>query len=182
MSLSLRDQLLKAGLVTEKQVKQVELASNQQQFKQNKKGKSAPPPPTVNPEIERAKAEKAAKDLELNRKKQEKAERRARAAAINQMVEQNRIPRVESDDYYNFVDNNKIHRIAVNGRMREQITNSELIVARFKGFYALVPAATAARLREIDPNSVLAFVAEQPSTPAEDDPYKEFVVPDDLTW
>jgi uncharacterized protein len=182
MSLSLRDQLLKAGLVTEKQVKQVELQSSQQQFKQNKKGKSAPPPPAVNPEIERAKAEKAAKDLELNRKKQEKAERRARSAAINQMVEQNRIPRVESDDFYNFVDGNKIHRIAVNGRMREQIVNGELLVARFKGFYALVPAATAARVREIDANSIVPYIADSSSVAAEDDPYKEFVVPDDLTW
>jgi uncharacterized protein len=180
MSLSLREQLLQAGLVTEKQVKQAEQRTSQEQFKHAKKGKSALPP-APNAAVERAKAEKAAHDLELNRKKQEKIERRARAAAINQLVEQNRIPRVESDDYYNFVDNNKIHRIAVNGRMREQITNGEFVVARYKGFYALVPAATADRIRERDPAAVIAYVAVSPST-GDDDPYKDFVVPDDLTW
>ena len=181
MSLSLREQLLKAGLVTEKQVKKVEQQTSQQHYRQTKN--KAAPKPQPNEAAVKAQTEKAARDLELNRKKQEKAERKARAAEINQLVEQNRIPRVESDDYYNFVDGNKIHRIAVNGRMREQITCGELVVARYKGFYALVPAATAARIRERDANAVLPFVPTATDQPADqNDPYKDFVVPDDLTW
>ena len=181
MSLSLREQLLQAGLVTEKQAKQAERQASQQQHQQ-KKNKSAPKP-DPQAAAKQAQAEKAARDLELNRKKQEKAERKARSAEINQLVTQNRVPRVESDEHYNFIDGGKIHHIAVNGRMREQIICGELVVARYRGFYALVPAAIAARIRERDPNAVIPHVAsasDQP--PDENDPYKDFVVPDDLKW
>jgi uncharacterized protein YaiL (DUF2058 family) len=180
--MSLRDQLLAAGLVTKKQVDQVEKEQSQHQHKHKKATGKAPPPkqPTA---AERAAAEKAARDKELNRKKEEKAARRARAVAINQLVEQNRIPRVEDEDpaFYNFVEGGKIHRIAVKGDTHERIVRGELVVARFRGFFALVPKETADKIRAIDPNAVLEHKVEE-KAPDENDPYKDFVVPDDLKW
>ena len=75
MSLSLREQLLKAGLVNEKQVKQVELQQNQQQHGQKKK--NLPPPPDRNAAARKAQAEKAARDQALDATRREKAERKA---------------------------------------------------------------------------------------------------------
>jgi uncharacterized protein YaiL (DUF2058 family) len=49
----------------------------------------------------------------------------------------------------------------------------------------VVPAATAARIRERDVTRVVAqqsVAAPATATPASDDPYKDFPVPDDLIW
>jgi uncharacterized protein YaiL (DUF2058 family) len=182
MSLSLREQLLAAGLVSKKQVEQVDKAQVQQQHKEKKASGKAPPPPRKTA-AQIAAEQKAARDRELNRKKEEKAQRRARAVAINQLVEQNRIPRVEDEnaEFYNFVEGGKIHRIAVAGDTRARIVSGSLIVARFRGFYALVPAEVADKIRAIEPTAVLEHKPESKAVDA-DDPYKHFVVPDDLKW
>lgn len=177
MSLSLREQLLQAGLVTRKQAEKAE----RQQAKPQRKGQ---PPAALTEEqlaVRQAYAEKAARDQDLNRQKREKAEGKARRAEIRQIVEQHRLPRVESEDYFNFVDGNKIHRFAVNAEIRERLGRGQLAVARHNGFYALVPVEIAERIREKDA-SMLVPLEAAPDKPAEDDPYKDFAVPDDLTW
>ena len=185
MSMSLREQLLQAGLVTEKQVKQADQSQRHQQKQQPKRGKKAPAP-ELTPAAKQAQAAKAARDAELNRRQQEKAEAKARTAALRQLIEQHRVPRVESDDYYNFVDGAKIRRIAVDADQRRRILNGDLIIVRCEGRYSLVPADAAARIRERDERAVLpppaATATASADVPAADDPYKDFVVPDDLTW
>jgi hypothetical protein len=185
MSMSLREQLLKAGLVTEKQVKQADQSQRHQQKQQPKRGKNAPAP-ELTPAAKQAQAAKAARDAELNRRQQEKAEAKARTAALRQLIEQHRVPRVESDDYYNFVDGAKIRRIAVDADQRRRILAGDLVIVRCEGRYNLVPADAAARIRERDERAVLpppaATTATAADEPAADDPYKDFVVPDDLTW
>jgi uncharacterized protein len=180
MSLSLREQLLKAGLVNEKQVQKVEQQQNRQQHGQ-KKG-NLPPPPDRQAAASRAQAEKAAQDQALQRARNEKAERKARRAAIRQMVEQHRIPRIESEDHYNFVDGGKVRYLSVNAELRARIQRGELLLARHDGFYALVPSEVGERIREREAGMIVPLVASAPSSPAEDDPYRDFVVPDDLTW
>ncbi len=180
MSLSLREQLLKAGLVTQKQVQKTELQQRQEQHGQKKK--QLPPAPDRQVAAQQAQAAKAARDQELNRQQREKAERKARRAEIRQIVEQNRIPRIESEDFFNFVDGNKIHRFAVNSDVRDRILRGALAIVRHNGFYALVPTEIAARVGERDASFVVPLEQPQSEPPAADDPYKEFVVPDDLTW
>lgn len=177
MSTSLRDQLVQAGLVTEKQAK---LASQQGRPPQQSRHK----PPRI-PEhqlaAQRAQASKAARDQELNRKQQDKAERAARRAQVRQLIEQNQVPRIESDDYYNFVDGAKIKRIAVNAPVREQLNRGELRIVRCDNRYALVPAAAAVRIGERDAAAVIAVVVSETAV-AEDNAYGAYVVPDDLMW
>ena len=181
MSLSLREQLLKAGLVTEKQAQQAERQQNQQQFRapRDKKRQQGPTPQQL--AAQKAHAERAARDAELNRKKQDKADRKARFAQVKQLVEQHQIARVESEDFYNFVDNGKIKRVPVNAALRERLVAGELVIVRNEGRYAFVPAATAVDIRErveravIHHNQVSAAIDPN-------DPYKDYVVPDDLVW
>lgn len=177
MSSSLRDQLIQAGLVTEKQAR---LASQQGRPPQQSRHK----PPRI-PEhqlaAQRAQASKAARDQELNRSQQAKAERAARRAQVRQLVEQNQLPAIASDDYYNFVDGARIKRIAVNTVTREQLNRGELRIARCDNHYALVPAAAAVRIGERDPAAVIAAVAAETAV-SDDSIYGAYVVPDDLTW
>ncbi len=176
MSLSLQEQLLKAGLVKPKQAKQVE---QQQRLDRKRNVKPAVDPKAIANQAQNA---KTLRDQELNRQQREKAERKARRAEIRQIVEQNRIPRIESEDFFNFVDGKKIHRFAVNPEVRERILSGALIVVRHNGFYALVPTAIAERIRERDATFIVAMDQAATESPAEDDPYKDHVVPDDLMW
>ena len=175
MSSSLRDQLIAAGLVSERQAKQ----ASQQQARQFKT--KTPPNAGNRQSAQVAQAAKAARDLELSRRQQEKAERKALRAQIHQMVEQAMLPRIESEDFYSFVDDNKIRRMAVDKPLRDRLMRGELAIVRFKGHYAVVPAEAAARIRERDETAVVRLDKAEASVDP-NDPYKDFVVPDDLTW
>jgi hypothetical protein len=183
---SLRDQLLKAGLVTERQARQATLQSKQQQHQQArgpKKNRPAVTPQAPSAAVLQAQAAKAARDQEMNRRQQEKAAAKARAAEITQIIEQNRVPRIdESDDYFNFVANGKVRRMAVTPDLRERIVRGSLVIVRWGGRHDLVPPEAAERIRERHASAVIAPSAAPTTAPAEDDPYKDFVVPDDLTW
>jgi len=183
MSMSLRDQLLAAGLGTKKQAKEATQAKRPPSRHQ-------PPPPLSPQQIAANKelAAKAARDKELNRRQQEKAAAKARRAEIKQLIEQYRLPPVESEEYFNFTDGTRLARLPVTPTLREQIIKGSVVIVRYEGHYALVPDEVAARIRERDEHSVVASSADPAasaapkSAAAEDDPYKDFVVPDDLVW
>ncbi|MET0292051.1 MAG: DUF2058 domain-containing protein [Steroidobacteraceae bacterium] len=178
--MSLRDQLLKAGLVTSKQVEDVERQKNRNQFRAPR-DRRPPPPSPQQIAAQRAAAEKATRDAELNRKKQEKAERKAKFAQIKQLVEQNHVPRVETDDYYNFVDGKKISRISVTPELRARLIAGSLAIVRNEGRYAFVPSEIADDIRTRIERAVIHH-NKPGAAPSDDDPYKDYVVPDDLTW
>src|SRR3989338_6255724 len=117
MALSLRDQLLKAGLVNEKQAKQADKDESQKLAAQQ------------------AMAEKAARDQELNRQQQEKIEQKARAAQIKQLIEVSRLPKLTTEDYYNFVDDKKVKRLSVNTLMRNKLSSGSLAIVRPGGAF-----------------------------------------------
>jgi uncharacterized protein YaiL (DUF2058 family) len=220
MNTSLRDQLLAAGLVTEKQARQAAQQEQQRQFRdrprpkddqrpghgsgagagQNKGGgphrgsgqnrgggggqhnaAGAQQAPSLKVQAQQAQVAKVARDQELNRRREDKAQRRARIAQIEQIIEQNRVPRLETEDYYSFIDGKKVRRMSVDVQRREQITRGELVIVRYRGHYAVVPVAVAERIRERDANMVVPLVQPKPSAEP-DDAYKDFVVPDDLMW
>jgi uncharacterized protein YaiL (DUF2058 family) len=183
MSLSLRDQLLQAGLISEKQAKQAGKQQHQQRREQAKKPAGAPP--KVDEQqlaAQRALNEKIARDQELNRQTLAKAEAKARRAQVKQLIEQNRLPKSNGDDFYNFIDGKKIRRIAVDAATRARLGKDELCIVRNDGRYDIVPAAIAGRIRERDPHAVIKRQAESSAAPDENDPYKDYVVPDDLMW
>lgn len=175
MSSTLREQLLKVGLVTEQQVR----ASEQRRAPSRRK-----PGPTPEQKLaaQKAQAAKAARDQELNRQRQLAAEAKERAMQIKQLVEQHRLPKVlDSDDRFHFVAGKKLRFILVNEAMREGLNNGSLAIIRYNGSSDVVPAAIAERIRERDPRAVVPLKNE-PEPVDENDPYKDFVVPDDLKW
>lgn len=182
MSLSLRDQLLKAGLVDEKKAKQAERQKKKQQ-KLEHRGQIEIDEEQRQAAV-KAMAEKAARDLELNRQQQEKVAKKALDAQIKQLIEAHRLPRLEGDDYYNFVDHKKVKRIAVNDQLREKLSRGSLAIVRLEGKYEIIPLDTALKIEERDASRILLLnrKAEAAQQAAEEDPYKDFVVPDDLMW
>ena len=182
MSMSLRDQLIQAGLGTKKQAKQATPPP--------KKAPSRHQPPSITPEklaAMKAQAAKNARDQELNRKQQEKAAAKARRAEVKQLIEQHRLPPVVSEEYFNFADGTRLARLAVTPALREQLIKGTVAIVRYEGHYAVVPESAVAKIRERDEHAVVtqesaAAPAGAAASAETDDPYKDFVVPDDLRW
>lgn len=179
MSSSLRDQLLKAGLVNEKQARQAERQQKKQQ-RMVKKGQ-AEEDRSAQEAAARAQAEKAARDQELNRQQQEKAELKARRAQVRQLIESCRLPKLDSEDYYNFVDQKKVKRIAVNDMVRNKLSSGSLAIVSHAGGYEIIPRDAALKIQERDAKRII-LLNTQTEQPDEDDPYAAYQVPDDLMW
>jgi uncharacterized protein YaiL (DUF2058 family) len=179
VSSTLREQLLKAGLVSEKQVQAAE-----QKQRPQKQARHKPPPPPSKEKLaaEQQRAAKAARDAELNKQRQQAAEAKARAMEIKQLIEQHKLPKIlDSEDRFNFVAGKKLRFILVDKAMREGIDNGTLFIVRYDGRSEVVPAAIADRIRERDERAIVKLNSS--AAPAdENDPYKDFVVPDDLKW
>jgi uncharacterized protein YaiL (DUF2058 family) len=178
MSLSLREQLLAAGLGTKKQAKQAEAQERQQRYKDQGAAQAAERERAA----QQAKAAKTARDQELNRQREIAAEKKALAAQIKQLIEQNRLPKVESDDYFNFIHRQKVRRIAVDADLRARIMNGQVVLVRCEGKYEMVLAEIAAKIRERDGRALVELPRADAAQTDENDPYKDFVVPDDLKW
>jgi len=182
MSMSLRDQLLQAGLVNEKQAREAERREQQQLQGRQRLPKPQRSQPTAQQLATRdAQQAKAARDQQLNRQRQDKAERKARLAQARQLIEQNRLPKPESEQFYNFVDGNKIRRISADAAMRERLARGEIAIVHYDAGYEWVPAAVVERIRERDPRAVVVEGVAADSSHA-DDAYQAFAVPDDLMW
>lgn len=181
MSDDLRDQLLKAGLVTKTKATQVDQQLNRKQHRQKKGQKPAQTEEQQRAAVARAQAAKVTRDRELNREHQAQAEAKARSAEIKQLIEQNQLPTAEGEEYFNFVAGKKVRRIAVNAGLRKRLSRGELVIVRHEGHSALVPAETAARIRERDASVLIPYSAT-PESDDVDEAYKDFVIPDDLTW
>src|ERR1700749_1683274 len=183
-SLSLRDQLLQAGLVSEKQVQDAERQAQRQQYQGQKQQPRAQRNGPSAQEIAAKKAAeaKAARDAELNRKQQEKAQRKALYAQIRELVSENRIARPDVEETYNFIDGGKVRRIRADAALRERVTRGEVMLVRCEGRYELVPPDIAEKIRERDPRAVVTPGQSAGTADAVDEAYKDFVVPDDLMW
>ncbi|MBS7663352.1 DUF2058 domain-containing protein [Pseudomonas lalucatii] len=179
MALSLRDQLLKAGLVNEKQAKQVS-KEKQKQKRLEHKGQ-AEKDETQKLAAQQAMAEKAARDQALNRQQQEKAEQKARAAQIKQLIEVSRLPKLNTEDYYNFVDDKKVKRLSVNKLMRDKLSCGSLAIVRHGGGYEVIPREAALKIQARDAQRVV-LLNTPTEAPDADDPYAAYQVPDDLMW
>jgi len=179
MSLSLRDQLLKAGLVNQKQVKQVGKEKQKQQRLAHKGQIELDD--SQQRAAQEAMAEKARRDQELNRQQREKAEQKARAAQIKQLIEVSRLPKLTTDDYYNFVDDKKVKRISVNALMRNKLSSGSLAIVHHAGGYEVIPREAALKIQERDPKRIVQLNTQTEEVDA-DDPYAAYQIPDDLMW
>jgi uncharacterized protein len=180
VSSSLREQLLKAGLVTETQVRETEGKRRPPPLPKKERGR----PTSQELASQRAHAAKASRDQALSRERAAAAQNKAKLAQIAQLIEEHRLPKVESDGDYQFTEGQYIRRVPVNAVIRAQLGHGELAIVRHQGRYELIPAAIAARIRERDAGVILyqALPQASPEPSRPDEAYQAYVVPDDLIW
>lgn len=201
MAQSLQDQLLKAGLVSEKQVQDTRRKDSRDR-KSKKPPKKARPaqsksvlPGTDTPaspatererEIARQRAAKVARDRALNQDREADRERKARRAQARQMVEQHSRNEAGADLPYNFQRGRKIKRLYVTAAQRSELLAGTLAVLGLEGVQHVMTPENAERVQALAPDAWVhrqdpqAEADAQPGS--EDDPYAAFQVPDDLMW
>ena len=177
-----QEQLLKAGLVSKEQVNKANKEKRKQGKQQRQQGKKKPQTDDKALQLKQQAAEKAERDRELNRRKEEQARQRALSNEINDLIRSNRIERGKDCDLgYNFEHQGKVKRLFINESIKKDLLAGRLGIARIEGNYELVPLAVANKIRERNDKRVVIFDQDN-GQPDDDDPYKDYQVPDDLMW
>jgi uncharacterized protein YaiL (DUF2058 family) len=182
MGNALRDQLLKSGLVNEKQLKQATKEKQKEVRQQHGQG-GKPKADEARAQQQRQAAEKAERDRQLNLQRKEEADRKAKAAEFKQLVEAHAQPAGDGDILYNFVDGGHVKRLYVTGKVRDQLASGRLAIVRCEGRYSLVASEVARKIKERHEGGLVLWNQSDEAEPAAaEDPYARFQVPDDLMW
>ncbi|MGH8475719.1 MAG: DUF2058 domain-containing protein [Methylococcales bacterium] len=182
MAKSLQEQLLAAGLVKTKQVKEANTAkSKDRRIKRHAKVAAVDPSRL---EIEQNKAEKAERDLALNRKRDQERELREIEAQIKQLVDEHQIAEDNEGEAFHFEHRGFVKKVYVSEAIRKQIINGQLAVVVSKKRYRVVPAEIALKIQARDASALVLFHATSASNAdREIDPaYAQYQIPDDLIW
>lgn len=180
MGNSLQDQLLKAGLVNQQQLKQAKSSKRKTQ-QQRGKGKADPAEQQRRLDAQKAQAQKAERDRELNRQRNEDARRKALENEVRQLIHENRLVRDGAEIAFNFTDGTALKRLYVTAEQQRGLVGGKLALVRQDAFYELVGAKVADKIRERDASRILVQNAAGDEDDA-DDEYAEYKVPDDLLW
>lgn len=185
MSLSLQEQLLKAGLADKKKAqkinkdkrKQSKIARTQKKVVANEAKES----------VEQKLAEKKAKDQALNQATKAEAERKAIAYQIKQLVAMNQVENVQGELVFNFTDGATIKRLLIKEQTQKHLQNGKLAIARLDETYIIVPMQVAEKVLERDESDTIVYRAEnsnnnESNASEDDDWYGDYQVPDDLMW
>ena len=170
--LSLQEQMLKAGLIDKKKLKKAGKTTKKSRT-QAKEAKAA---------VEENRVSQLEKDKALNRQRDEDALQKAFISQVKQLIEMNRLDRNNGDIGYNFTDGTTVKKIYVDKLMQKQLVNGRLAIARYLDGYEVIPAAVADIIAMRDQESIVLNNVVDDSIVDEDDPYADFVIPDDLMW
>lgn len=184
MSGSLRDQLLKAGIVSEAQVRDARAKAKKKTKQARNTKRSAKKPPdtdSVSYRATQAQAQKVARDRALNRRKVAELEKTAVRARVRDLIDRNQANDPSGNIAHNFVEERRIKRVYVTDRQQRELSEGNLAIVAFKGRHYVIPIKIADKIREIDPG-VFISICKDGSDNDRDDPYAEYPVPDDLMW
>lgn len=189
MADSLRDQLLKSGIVKQiqserpRESKRVALPSSGQPSRRAGKPQVPSTAGRSQQDIDLAKAYALRAQTETRERKrveQEAAEqarlRRERKQKIQQLLDGNALNKAEADQPRNFEYGGKIRRVHVDAAQLAALNAGELGVVQQGGRYLLVTRELAEQIRAIDPQQ-LALLIDPGASGVGDDG-----VPDDLMW
>ncbi|MCA1777894.1 MAG: DUF2058 domain-containing protein [Xanthomonadaceae bacterium] len=181
MAKSLAEQLLGAGLVNEKKVKQLKQEQHLQR-KQNAKGGPAQGR-EHQARLKQQREEAAVRDRELNRQRKAEAEAKAMKAQALQILQHNKQP-VDGEIRFNFTDprNNKIKCLFVSGQTQQHLSAAKVAICAYEEDYFVVRRDVAEKVAERYPEALIYLAKEDNQTTDDDDPYKDFQIPDDLMW
>ena len=180
MANSLQEQLMKAGLADQKKARR---AKQQKREDANKAKRGEAVEESAAERVKRQQAEKAQADRQKEAGRKAEREKKEIAAQIRQMIEQSRLDRSKGDVPYQFVQEKKIKKAYVSAKQQGQLERGQIAIVALGESYELVPTVVAEKIRQRDESAILLLNARaEQSADDDDDPYKDFPIPDDLMW
>ena len=190
MANSLQEQLMKAGLATKQGARNAQ-AEKRKRNKQKKK-KGTIEVTELDKQVEQARLDKLAKDQALNQELKDKAEQKADIAKVKQMIKQHGLTDIKGQIDFNFTYANKVKKLVVDEKARDALISGRLGICVLEAErgededYYLLADETVRRIAGID-ETVVAYLYDREAGEvepemAEDDPYAEYQIPDDLMW
>ena len=182
---SLRDQLLKSGIVKQHKDEKRQQQPSRPNIPQGK-GKPHPKPNPARKQQEefdlaKAYAMRAQTEASERKRAEEQAAEQARVkrerkAKMQQLLEGKALNKTDVDQVRHFEYGGKIRRIYVDAEQLTELNAGRLGVVQFGGRYLLVSQSIAEQVRDIDPH-LLALLANPSAGGVGEDG-----VPDDLMW
>ena len=175
----LQEQLLKAGLIKKGKVDQVA----REQTKQ-RQGKAATLPAEEAVNAQRLQAERAERDRALAAERNAQLRANELRAQVRQIIDVNKIKR-EGEIAYRFSIGETIQSVLVNETLRAQLAKGTLVIARHDNGYELLPRDAAEKIYARDASVIVldhGKTTASSESSDDDEYYKQFQVPDDLTW
>ena len=179
MRTPLQEQLLKAGLVKKHQVAE---AVREQARQLHSKTPAAPS--VVQEDTQRMQAERVERDRALSTERNAQTRAHELRAQVRQIIDSHKVKR-EGEIAYGFSDDGKIRNVLVNEALRAQLAKGALVIVRHDQGYELLPRAAAQMVVERDGAAIVldhGRSAAGGDQGEDDEYYKQFAVPDDLTW
>ena len=199
---SLQDQLLEAGLATPEQLRKAR-AEQRRERRRDSRGRrdaqdaSRTPPGRRPPGRGRTAPEPSARpDREGVEEKRSSGSPpgvdtsvQALNLRIRELLDRHAVNDRNAEIAFNFTRENTVRRVYVTDEQRRKLAAGELALVGFRRRHHVVPAGVADEIQALRP---IVFVhraagagGDAPAgdaVPAEDDPYRDFPVPDDLHW
>ncbi|WP_195994893.1 DUF2058 domain-containing protein [Citrobacter portucalensis] len=176
--LTLQEQMLKAGLVSSKKMAKVQRTAKKSRV-QAREAREA---------VEENKKAQVERDKQLCEQQKQATLSKEYKAQIKQLIEMNKITISRGDIGYNFTDNNLIKKVYVDKVTQSQLIKGRLAIARLtaesssESEYAIIPAVVADKIAQRDTSYIVLNCELSQEAKDEDDPYADFVIPDDLMW
>ncbi|AOV16519.1 hypothetical protein BJI67_05030 [Acidihalobacter aeolianus] len=208
MNNALRDQLLKAGLVTEDQVKAADdggrkapaARGNDAQPRGRQQGKRGAQAgqrrqpaqsrdvekPAVKPAPARRKPAKSGKAAKANPAQTPSPYAhldKATREAVRRFLRENRVNGGEGETPYHFQEGAAVRKIWITSEQRQALTEGTLVIVPRNERYYVIDAALTEGLLGLDPKAEVIRADAQTGGDEEEDPaYKDHPIPDDLVW
>ncbi|MGB1262647.1 MAG: DUF2058 domain-containing protein [Cognaticolwellia sp.] len=181
---SLQDQLLKAGLTTKQKARQAN-SDKRKKSKQKRSGVQVGETlqEQVKQDLAKAKEEKLARDNALNNDKKQALASKEQALRILQILQHHQVTKVNGEAEFNYTFNNKIKKLFVDAVTHKALVNGRLALCGVDDSTYIVTAETADKVASLDSTVILLQNTKvEDEVIAEDDPYAEFQIPDDMMW
>ncbi|WP_394392876.1 DUF2058 domain-containing protein [Shewanella woodyi] len=175
-----QEQLLKAGLVSKQKVQKAKT-----QKRRDRKAKVDDGSAELKQQIAEQKQAQAAKDKALNEQRFEAASEKGLVRGLVTEFKRLAIKTPQNAEVkFNYTFENKIFSLYVDDKLQSQLLNGQLGIVRHEQSSYLVPHKLAERVNLLVPEWC-AYLWVQDDTSQvveEDDPYADYVIPDDLMW
>ena len=174
--MSLRDELMKAGLVSAERAKQLEADTRKQGY-QRKKGQAlaaedAARQAEIRQRTEAEAARKRERDRRLNEEREAEKRRREQQARARQLLDAHRLNEPDAEIRYHFPDGRVLRSVRVTPAQRKALAMGRMAIARgdrHEFDFVLTPRDVAQKLAEFTPERVLLLYPESGDVEDEED-------------